>query len=139
MRTAAIREALGAEHARLEARLQELADAAETANAQAMVEVWRTFESALREHLAREERDLLPAVEHRHAREVARVRKGHATIRAKLDELGIQVELHTVRREMIDGFIALLRGHAAHEDATVYRAADEELGPKARMAFVSPG
>ncbi len=63
---------------------------------------------------------------------VDQVLRDHEAIRAALDELGLQVELHTLRKETVDAFLALLRAHAAREDATLYRAADEALDDDAR-------
>lgn len=122
-----IRSAFGAEHSRLEAAMTQLANSAEGADRAALTADWRRFERALIAHLELEEREILPAVEPREPQAVDLVRKDHAAIRALVDELGLEVELHTVRRETIDRFLALLRAHAAREDATLYRAADELL------------
>ncbi len=107
--------------------MTQLANSAEGADRAALTADWRRFERALIAHLELEEREILPAVEPREPQAVDLVRKDHAAIRALVDELGLEVELHTVRRETIDRFLALLRAHAAREDATLYRAADELL------------
>lgn len=124
MATERIRSVLLGEHVRLEAAMTELANSVEGADPAALTADWRRFERALIDHLELEEHDILPAVEPIDPSAIARVREDHAAIRTLVDELGVEVELHTLREETVDRFLALLRAHAAHEDATIYRAAD---------------
>lgn len=109
----------------------ELTDSVEGADPPALKADWERFERTLRAHLELEEREIVPAVERVDPKAAARVREDHAEIRASLDELGVEVELHTLRKETVDRFLTRLRDHAAREDATLYRIADEVLAPSA--------
>jgi hypothetical protein len=73
-----------------------------------------------------EERLLLPLLEASDPAAVARIRLEHARIRDSLTELGVAVELHTVRESHIRELIELLTAHAKHEDAALYRVAGEK-------------
>ncbi len=137
MRQESIRAALGAEHVRVEEGMRRLANAAEGADRVAMRAEWGSFERALRDHLELEERELFVPVEAIEPTAVEQARVDHRRIREMLDELGMQVDLHTVRKETIDGFIELLRAHAAREDAALYRHADAALSSTAARSVTS--
>jgi len=92
----------------------------------ALQATWTRFEGKLIRHMEAEEQLLLPLLEASDAAEVARIRGEHARIRDSLTELGVAVELHTVRESHIRDLIALLAAHAKHEDAALYRVAGEK-------------
>lgn len=87
---------------------------------------WAKFETKLIRHMEAEERFLLPLLEASDPAEVARIRLEHARIRDALSELGVAVELHTVREASITELIELLQDHAQHEDVALYRLAGEK-------------
>ena len=120
-----IRERMLADHAALERSLVQLGNAAEGASARELDAIWRAFESELSRHLALEEECMFPLVED--ARKLEELREDHAAIRRDLDELGLSVQLHAIRKPAIDAFIERLRAHAATEDAMLYRLADERM------------
>lgn len=130
--TDSIAEHFGQEHAELEQRLEQLRNAADSADRTALVKEWEQFERGLRAHLEAEEAHLFPTVEAAVPEAVREAREAHADIRRRLDELGLQVQLHTVRFETIDAFLERLRAHKDAEDAGLYRAADAHLEPEAR-------
>lgn len=107
--------------------MKRLGNAAEGADHAALCADWGAFERALRAHLELEERELFGPVQAIDAAAVEQARADHRRIREMLDELGLEVELHTVRKETIDRFLDLLRAHAAREDASLYRHADAAL------------
>ncbi|HJL19103.1 MAG TPA: hemerythrin domain-containing protein [Sandaracinaceae bacterium LLY-WYZ-13_1] len=130
--TDSIREHFGEEHRALETHLERLRDAVEGADKSALVDEWNDFERVLRAHLEAEEAHLFPTVEASAPQAVKEAREAHVAIRQHLDELGMQVELHTVRLETVDAFLSLLRAHKAAEDEGLYRVADEALEPETR-------
>ncbi|HKU39447.1 MAG TPA: hemerythrin domain-containing protein [Polyangiales bacterium] len=108
------------EHAHLETIFNDLIAAA---NADARTEsalLWTEFDSKLRAHMELEEQLILPAFAREHATEAAAILAEHEQIRSQLVNLGVGVDLHLVRADVIERFIALLRGHAAREDALLY-------------------
>lgn len=131
-----IRETFGSEHARLDQTLGRLLDSVEGADRARLVADWRAFEESLLHHFEREEKILFPGLLDTQTEAVAQARGEHAEIRALLDELGTAVELHTLRQEVAERFVALLKAHAAFEDAAIYGAADEQLGPEDRARAI---
>jgi hypothetical protein len=89
--------------------------------------LWSEFDAALHAHLELEEETILQAFSRAHPAEAARLQNEHAQIRAALLELGVEVDLHAARADMVARFIELLRRHAAREDASMYRWSEEHL------------
>ena len=118
-----IRERFGADHAALLRSLDALGNASEGADASELVRVWREFEAGLRAHLEVEEAELFPLLPDRAERTA--LERDHERFREQLDELGLQVEVHAIRKESVDTLCEALRAHAAREDAVLYRVADE--------------
>jgi len=114
------RAALLLEHERLDGRMHDLARMVDAGDAAAVVPTFRAFERTLLEHLAYEEKELLPAFADLDAREADGIRAEHAAIRARVDELGMRAELHTLRASDVHALIAALRDHAAREEAVFY-------------------
>ena len=72
-------------------------------------------------HLAEEERELLPEYA-RHAPEDARaILDDHTAIRAALADFDVATDLHFLRANVVEAFLARLRTHAAREDEGLYR------------------
>lgn len=92
---------------------------------------WTTFEKRLLRHMETEEACLLPLIEISDPAEFKRVRTEHARIRGMLTELGIAIELHTVREAHISELIQLLESHAEHENTTLYQMAESKLSAQA--------
>jgi hemerythrin-like domain-containing protein len=114
------------DHEELHTLLQCLAEDARAPEAGALRATWSTFETKLIRHMQAEEQLLLPLLEASDAEEVARIRREHTRIRDSLTELGIAIELHTVREASILDLIDLLEDHAKHEDAALYRLAGDK-------------
>lgn len=133
---ATIQQSFGDEHAKLDDTLGRLLDSVEGADRDRLVADWRSFESALLAHLEVEERILFPRLSETRPEAVARAEQEHSEIRALLDELGTEVELHTLRKETADRFVAVLRTHAHFEDEAIYPAADERLDPADRARAI---
>ena len=118
------------DHEELDALLQRLAEDVEAPTAATLEATWNAFEGRLLRHLEAEERFLLPLVEASSPEEVRRTRADHARIRDSIAELGIAIELHSIRKAQISELIQFLRAHAKHEDEALYQLA----GDKASVA-----
>lgn len=114
------------DHAEIHDLLQRLAQDANAPLPGALDATWSVFERRLIRHMEAEERFLLPLLEASHPKEVARVQDEHARIRDLIAELGVAVELHTIRVEHVSDLIALLKAHAEHEDRALYQLAGEK-------------
>lgn len=116
------------DHADLDATFDELLNAAEAGvDSRTLGEIWTGFESGLRQHMAAEEDFLFPKLERRHSTAIAELRATHGWIRSRLDELGLDVDLHLIRSHQVAELLDQLRTHAATEDAGLYLWAENEL------------
>jgi hypothetical protein len=118
---------LSAEHAHLERLFDEMLSAFQ---ADARIEartLWNQFDSELRAHMALEESRILPRLQQVNAPEAAALRREHDSLREKLLQLGIGVDLHLTRDAHVEAFLAELRAHARREDALMYRFCAEQL------------
>lgn len=123
-------------HRALDEHLAEVIDAVDAGlERSALVEVWRAFDHALRAHLELEETWLLPGLQASHPDEVRALRDEHIALKAWLEELDLAVELHSVRAAALLAFLGNLRAHARTEDLGIYRWADQELEPRARIGL----
>ncbi|HEX2672021.1 MAG TPA: hemerythrin domain-containing protein [Polyangiaceae bacterium] len=120
-KAADIKAHLNSDHRDLEQLLARLTSAIEGADSSELCEQWTHFEQNLRDHLDTEERCLFPLVAHEHRGEVASLRSEHQHIRQALSELGVAVDLHTLRKAAVDELIVYLREHAQREDRALYR------------------
>jgi iron-sulfur cluster repair protein YtfE (RIC family) len=114
------------DHQDLDALLRCLAQDTKAPVPGALQATWATFEMKLIRHMQAEEQFLLPLLEASDPQEVLRIRLEHARIRDSLTELGLAVELHTVREANIKELIELLEGHAKHENSALYRLAGDK-------------
>lgn len=108
-------------HRELEAACEELVGAAFEDDPEAFAERWDAIDRVLREHMAAEEASLFPAHERMAPHDVKQLRTDHAQIRDLLDEIGAHVRRHGIHAERLRRLIALLKVHAAREDASLYR------------------
>jgi iron-sulfur cluster repair protein YtfE (RIC family) len=130
-----VRQSLGGDHEAISQRLTDLANAVEGADFPTILEVFREVDGGLRAHMYGEERYLFEHFEKSHPEQIRALRADHDRFHRKLDELMIQTELHTLRKERIDELIDELRSHAAREDDTLYKWADEPLHETQRDAL----
>lgn len=112
---------LGKDHERLEGLLKRLSDDAEGNDWRALQQTWGEFESCLASHLEAEERYLLPLIEGAHLADAEACRAEHGRIRSFVAELGVELDLHAVRKEAVEQFIEFLRDHSRRESSTLYR------------------
>ncbi len=116
---------LAKDHEEIHALLECLAQDVDAPPCGALASTWAALEGRLLRHMDAEEQYLLPLLEASHRKEVERTRAEHAHIRDLVAELGVAIELHTVRRPAITQLIDLLKRHAAYEDAALYDLAGE--------------
>jgi hemerythrin-like domain-containing protein len=88
---------------------------------------WARFESSLLWHLEAEEHRLLPAFGKVHAEEAAVLYADHAQFRRRIDELGIAVDLHTIRADEAAELVETLDAHSRREDRGMYAWAEASL------------
>jgi len=126
------------DHALLERQLAQLAQAVEADDCPAdLLECWTRFEAGLRDHLDTEERCLFPAAGPEHREQVEGLRAEHRRIRHTLQELGVALELHTLRKPSVDELITFLREHAEREKQTLYAWLEEPGNAGARHGLLA--
>jgi Hemerythrin HHE cation binding domain len=117
-RSATIR--LESDHLQMTASLARLVDFAEASDRELLREEWDALEPRVLVHLDAEEMFLLPGFEKAHPADAARVRDQHAQIRTQLGAIGIAVDLHLLRADMVTDFRDLLLEHVAEERRGLY-------------------
>ncbi|MGB8330467.1 MAG: hemerythrin domain-containing protein, partial [Polyangiales bacterium] len=122
----------GDDHKAIDRRLSDLANAVDGADFPTILEIFREIDRGLRAHIDGEERYLFDRFVELHATEIRELRQEHEDFRRTLDELSIQTELHTLRKERVDDLIARLRAHAQQEDHTLYKWTDDAPYPEER-------
>jgi hypothetical protein len=123
------------DHVELSRALSDLAELARGGEAAAVRAAFVVVEAELRRHLAFEEEQLLPRFAEGYPAEAALLREEHQRIRRRLDELGIALELHSLRADMVDELTAQLRDHAQREERLFYDWSDGALRPPERHAL----
>jgi len=105
--------------------------AAMEANAQDDVRaLWNELDHGLLSHMEAEERFVLPVFAHVDPEEARALLREHGQIREQLLQLGVAVDLHSVRYHSSRDFATLLERHAGREETLMYRWADERLAPE---------
>jgi hemerythrin-like domain-containing protein len=132
-----VRSQLGAEHDELAKRFLDLGNASEQGDRATVLASFRALDAALRAHMAHEEEALLPALAARHPDEVGAIARENAELRARLDELAIQAELHALRDETVRAFVDHLEAHAQREDAGLYHFAESELAASVKRGALA--
>jgi len=115
--------ALRADHRRIEAGLVDLCERARCGEVRECDEIWERFSADLERHMQFEERHLFPVYARTGpiaAATVAALGREHQLLRARLAQLGIDAQLHQLRADKIESFVAALRVHAALEDRTFH-------------------
>lgn len=125
-----LRDALTADHEALEERFDAMLEEMRAGTERDQSAEFTRFEEALLSHFDAEEKHLLPIFEAHDPDLAAVIRNEHDEIRRRLRELGIGVDLRTVREETFRELVQLLRDHAAREETFYHfanRAASEDI------------
>lgn len=93
---------------------------------------WRLFDSAITAHLEAEEKFLFPAYRAVNLLEVEALERDHAKFRKRLDEMGIAVDLHTIRADAAQQLVEELTEHSRREDVRMYLWAETHLSIEVR-------
>ena len=93
-----------------------------------LTQCWSDIEHQLLDHMAAEEHLLFPAYQRADPENAQDLRDQHAVLRQRAFEIGVAIQLHTIRCEQLQQFVAELRAHARNEEASLYRWADRYLG-----------
>lgn len=131
-------DALRSDHQRLDEVFEGLLNRMHAGDTEAAREMWGVFERDLSAHMEAEEALLLPVLERFDPEEAGTVRAEHLGIRKLLAEMGVAIELHTLREDRVEAFVRALRQHAAHEEEGLYPWADREL-PEPAVARLLDG
>lgn len=125
---------MNASHRAIEAEYEKLAAALRADDRDGIHARWVALESRLLAHFEAEERFLLPAFAKSDRLEAVDLLREHGKFRERILELGIAVELHHIRVEMVEDLARALREHAAREESLLYRWAATQLEPKLATA-----
>lgn len=130
-----LHDALVADHAKLERRFEAMLEEMHAGAARDQSAEWTRFEEALLGHFDAEEQHLLPIFEAHDPDAADAIRRDHEQIRARLRDLGIGVDLRTVREQSVRELVQMLRDHAAREE-TLYRFADSQADEQATKSVL---
>jgi hemerythrin len=125
---AGLRDILGRDHRRLEKLFDYLLEEFEAGDRAGTQKMWTRFEGGLTAHLNAEEKYLLPIFGKAYPAEAAALLHEHQLIRARVEELGVGVELHLVNLAIARELVETLRAHARREDEMMYGWAEREAG-----------
>lgn len=125
--TAVSAASLREQHVVCERLFQDLVNRAESNDWHACDEIWDEFSSVLEEHMTYEESRLFPKLAAGDEERLIsqRLREDHAAFRHALAEMGVAIEIHSVRLTGVEDLVGRLRAHAALEDRCLYPFADE--------------
>lgn len=123
------------DHAEIE-RLLSLLTVAVASNdeSQELQCIWAQVEGLILDHIGTEEHEFFGLVAREHRAQIEELRADHQHIRRALAELGVHVQLHSVRKPEVDALVTFLRHHAERENETLYRWLAER--PDASLATV---
>lgn len=107
-------------HAEIESACLELMGAAFVDDPPTLAIRWNAFEHNLLDHIATEEKLLIPAYQTDEPEQAQEIRADHILLRDMLERVAIDVELHVIRIERLKELVELLRAHAHHEETTLY-------------------
>jgi hemerythrin superfamily protein len=130
---------LAEHHRQLDRQFEQLVTRAREADGSDLRGEWTNFERALSRHLEFEETEILPGFAQHDAAGAAAILADHAAIRQDLLEMGVNLDLHLLRTEAVEGFVRRLGDHARREEAALYPwAIRHGLGQKTTKT-ISPG
>jgi hypothetical protein len=127
-----IGQILDQHHREIEEACLGLLGAGPTDERSELVRPWREIGHKLYNHMMAEEHFLFPAYQHDEPENAQQLREQHARLRELAFEIGVAVELQTIRMEQLQAFVAALRAHGRLEEASLYRWADRHVPDDAR-------
>lgn len=127
---------LAESHQRLQEELAELFRSIRMMTPERTRQVWDRLDRELRDHLRLEEQRVLPLFEVHSSAEAAALRAEHHQILRKLDQLGVDLDLHNFDEERAEELVELLRAHVARAQRTLYAWAEIGLSKRAKALFL---
>jgi hemerythrin-like domain-containing protein len=121
---------LARHHADLDRRFEALLTRAQGGDGPSLRDEWTRFETELLRHLELEEEQILPRFAAQDPGEARAILDEHAEIRRALLELGLNLDLHLLRADVVQAFVSRLRQHAQREDRAFYPWATQHLPPE---------
>jgi|GEM_PF-6857047 len=112
---------LRADHDVLEAMAQRVLEMIATNDREDVAAAITELQARVHEHLADEERELLPAYAEHAPEDAASILAEHAAFERALAELDVATDLHLLRLDAVRTFLDGLRAHAARENEGLYR------------------
>ena len=131
-----VRDRFLADHRRLEAMIIPLLEALEANERDEMRRLWGLLEGGLNAHFEAEERHAIPLLMATRPRDGQALIAEHKHLRRRLSELGMDIDLGSIRLESVRGFVDELQAHARHEDALLYQWCDDHLEGKDRTILL---
>jgi len=132
----ALDESLKQDHLELEKTFQQAIDTFCGGDCGIIRESWLELDRKLEAHLKAEEELMLPQFAQYSPAAADRIAREHGEIRAALQQLGIDLDLHELRKEVAEEFIGMLRKHAAYEEQAFYAWAQARLAREERHAML---
>jgi len=86
-----------------------------------MRSVWKRLEGAIHEHFRAEETFAFPHLTAQSPRDAQALLAEHKHLRARVAELGGELERGSIHPHMIRGFVDELSAHSRHEETILYR------------------
>jgi hemerythrin superfamily protein len=118
---------LAGDHDRLDRCFQSILTRAYGGDWQQLESEWISFQRELLGHLEAEEKHVIPALARDRPVAAETLLSDHEVIRTTMIELGIDLDLHSLRAERVAMFVEALRAHARREEAMFYPWADGHL------------
>jgi hemerythrin-like domain-containing protein len=131
-----LRDALLADHHRIDDLLARVLVAIEALDSERMAAEWADFDRALSAHLDAEDRYLIPALSVTKPRVARAVLQEHRHVRGRARELGNAMKTGVLRAGTVRGFVDELSAHARHETAVLYEWAEDEIDEPDREAVL---
>jgi hemerythrin-like domain-containing protein len=122
-------------HRELDRQIEYLLARVRDADAADLRGEWSVFERALLRHLEQEEAEVLPGFARDDAAGAREILADHAVIRGWLLEMGVNLDLHLLRAEEVERFVAHLRAHAKREETALYAWARRNISTRGWQAI----
>jgi hemerythrin-like domain-containing protein len=132
-----LRDRMLADHRKLEGLLEDVVAACEEDDREAFAQAWTRLEALLLNHLRVEERLLIPVLGRMDGISARSILAEHQHIRARLLEIGANVDLHCVRAGTVRACANELRAHAQTEDRLLYAWANQNLEESKRAEVLT--
>jgi hemerythrin-like domain-containing protein len=133
---ATIRDAMLADHHRIDAMLTRVVVALEALDLERAAREWEDFAKTFAAHVDAEDRYLISPLSVVRPRDARALLQEHRHIRARARELENAIKMRALRPETLSGFIDELSAHVRHETTVLYDWAEDEIDASDRDAVL---